>query len=143
MEQNELRVWESRCIQEEMPLCRAACPLQMDVRAFMEAVPAGAASARRLLERHLPLPGFFALICDHPCEAACLRQKLGGPLAVGRLEAWSAQGAERQTRPLPIPRKSKSFAVIGDGLAAFAAAWDLARKGYSVVMFHGKERPGE
>ena len=143
MEQNELRIWESRCIQEEMPLCRAACPLQMDVRAVMEAVPAGAASARRLLERHLPLPGFFALICDHPCEAACLRQKLGGPLAVGRLEAWSAQGAERQTRPLPIPRKSKSFAVIGDGLAAFAAAWDLARKGYSVVMFHGKERPGE
>lgn len=142
MEQNELRVWESRCTQEEMPQCRAACPLQMDVRAFMEAVPAGAAAARRLLERYLPLPGFFALICDHPCEAACLRRDLGGPLAVSRLEAWSACGAARQTRPLPIPRKSKCFAVAGDGLAAFVAAWDLARKGYPVTMFHAGECPG-
>ncbi len=143
MEQNELRVWESRCTQEEMPLCRAACPLQMDVRAFMEAVPAGAAAARRLLERHLPLSGFFALICDHPCETVCLRRDLGGSLAVSRLEAWSACSAERQTRPLPIPRKSKSFAVIGDGLAAFVAAADLVRKGYPVTMFHAKGRPGE
>ncbi len=143
MEQNELRVWESRCTQEEMPLCRAACPLQMDVRAFMEAVPGGAPAARRLVERYLPLPGFFALICDHPCEEACLRRKLGGSLAIGRLEAWCARRAERQTRPLPLPRKSKSFSIIGDGLAAFVAAWDLTRKGYPVTIFHAGEKPGE
>lgn len=143
MEQNELRVWESLCTQEEMPLCRAACPLQMDVRAFMEAVPGGAPAARRLVERYLPLPGFFALICDHPCEEACLRRKLGGSLAIGRLEAWCARRAERQTRPLPLPRKSKSFSIIGDGLAAFVAAWDLTRKGYPVTIFHAGEKPGE
>ena len=40
MDQQELYAWERRCIQEEMPYCRAACPLQVDARAFMERMAA-------------------------------------------------------------------------------------------------------
>lgn len=106
MEQNELRVWESRCIQEEMPLCRAACPLQMDVRAFMEAVPAGAASARRLLERHLPLPGFFALICDHPAKRPAFARNWADRL----LSVVWKPGARREqsVRPVRFPSPAKA-----------------------------------
>ena len=81
MDQSELHAVEAHCTQEAMPRCRAACPLQMDVRAFMEHLAAGRArDARKLLERHLPLPAILIAVCDHPCENACLRRDLGGAL---------------------------------------------------------------
>ena len=32
MDQQTLRQWEARCIQEEPPFCQAACPLRLDGR---------------------------------------------------------------------------------------------------------------
>ena len=58
MEQADLRSWERQCTQDDMPKCRAACPLQMDVRPFLERMAHGdTPGARKVLERHLPLPG--------------------------------------------------------------------------------------
>lgn len=143
MDQQELYAWERRCVQEEMPYCRAACPLQVDARAFMERMAAAdLPGARKVLERHMPLPGLLGRVCDHPCEARCLRGQLGGPLAIGALERLCVSGAPRQTRPLPIPRKNKSVAVLGDGFAGLTVAWDLGRKGYAVTVFHPDEVVG-
>lgn len=75
MEQADLRSWERQCTQDDMPKCRAACPLQMDVRPFLERMAHGdMPGARKVLERHLPLPGVLGRICEHPCETACVRQ---------------------------------------------------------------------
>ena len=69
MEQADLRSWERQCTQDDMPKCRAACPLQMDVRPFLERMAHGdTPGARKVLERHLPLPGVLGRICEHPCE---------------------------------------------------------------------------
>ncbi|QLA15490.1 pyridine nucleotide-disulfide oxidoreductase/dicluster-binding protein [Desulfolutivibrio sulfoxidireducens] len=143
MEQSELRDWEARCIQEEPPACRAACPLHVDVRAFMEAMAAGkTVAARKVLERTMPLPGVLARICDHPCEAACLRRDLGGSLAVGELERFCARNAPPGPKPLVLPAKGKRAAVLGAGLAALTVAWDLARKGYGVTVSFQDDAPG-
>ena len=118
MEQADLRSWERQCTQDDMPKCRAACPLQMDVRPFLERMAHGdTPGARKVLERHLPLPGVLGRICEHPCETACVRQELGGPLAVGALERVCVSQCAQQTRNLPRPPKSKKVAVIGDGMA--------------------------
>lgn len=94
----------------------AACPLQMDVRPFLERMAHGdTPGARKVLERHLPLPGVLGRICEHPCETACVRQELGGPLAVGALERVCVSQCAQQTRNLPRPPKNKKVAVIGDG----------------------------
>ncbi len=34
MEQAELRQWERKCVQEEVPQCVAACPLHVDAGTF-------------------------------------------------------------------------------------------------------------
>lgn len=140
MDQRRLHEIEARCTQESPPHCRAACPFQLDVRAFMarmaEQKPA---EARKVLERHLPLPGIVARICDHPCENVCLRLDLGGSLAIHGLELACVTEAEQHGRLLPMPRKRFRVAVLGAGLAGLAAAYDLSRKGYPVTVFH----PGE
>ncbi|MFQ8888903.1 MAG: hypothetical protein ACLR7Z_11795 [Bilophila wadsworthia] len=129
--------------QDDMPKCRAACPLQMDVRPFLERMAHGdTPGARKVLERHLPLPAFWDGFANTR-ETACVRQELGGPLAVGALERVCVSQCAQQTRNLPRPPKSKKVAVIGDGMAGLVAAWDLSRKAYPVDLFYAGGRPAE
>lgn len=136
MEQRELHEIEARCTQEEMPRCQAACPLHLDVRAFMAKMAEGdAKGGRTVLERLMPLPSLLARICDHPCENVCLRDTLGGSLHISLLERACVVQCPTPGRTLPRPPKKKRFAVLGDGLAGLVAAWDLGRKGYPVTVF--------
>ncbi|NJB66466.1 Fe-S oxidoreductase [Desulfobaculum xiamenense] len=133
MDQAELHRIEARCIQEEPPRCRAACPLHVDAREFCTLLAAGRIDAAwAVLCRTLPLPGILARICDAPCRAACLRSQCGGGIDMAALERFCATSA-RKTPPLhPLPSRGKNAAIIGCGLPALAAAWDLARKGFAV-----------
>ena len=147
MEQQELRDWESRCIQEEPPYCQAACPIHVDARAFMEQMKAGNAdAARRILEKTMPLPSVLGAICDHPCEAVCKRGEAGEPLAIGALERACLRLGRPGPKPLVLPSKGKKAAVLssglGSGLAALTCAWDLIRKGYGVTVFTPDQRVG-
>ena len=121
MEQADLRSWERQCTQDDMPKCRAACPLQMDVRPFLERMAHGdTPGARKVLERHLPLPGVLGRICEHPCETACVRQELGGPLAVGALERVCVSQCAQQTRNLPRPGHAPwNLPGAGRGVGSF------------------------
>ncbi|MFP5220893.1 MAG: pyridine nucleotide-disulfide oxidoreductase/dicluster-binding protein [Acidobacteriota bacterium] len=143
MEQQELRDWESRCIQEEPPYCQAACPIHVDARSFMEQMKAGNAdAARKILEKTMPLPSVLGAICDHPCEAVCKRREAGDPVAIGELERACLRLGRPGPKPLVLPSKGKKAAVLGAGLAGLACAWDLIRKGYGVTVFTPDERLG-
>ncbi|QCC84859.1 hypothetical protein DDIC_02990 [Desulfovibrio desulfuricans] len=137
MDQQRLHEIESHCTQESPPRCRVACPFGLDVRAFMARLAEGKpGEARKVLERHLPLPGILASICDHPCENACLRQDLGGSVAMHGLELSCMLAVGAQGRPLPLPPKKYRMAIMGAGFAGLVAAWDLSRKAYPVTVFH-------
>ncbi|MBB5142062.1 pyridine nucleotide-disulfide oxidoreductase/dicluster-binding protein [Desulfovibrio intestinalis] len=137
MDQKRLHEIEARCTQESPPRCREACPFDLDVRTFMARMAEGKpGEARKLMERHLPLPGIMARICDAPCENVCLRRDLGGSVAMHGLELACMLAVGPQGRPLPLPPKRFSIAVMGAGLAGLAAAWDLSRKAYPVTVFY-------
>ncbi|UJX42017.1 4Fe-4S dicluster domain-containing protein [Desulfovibrio sp. JY] len=143
MNQQELRDIEHRCIEEEQPRCQAACPIHVDVRAFMAKMASGDLSgARKVLDRTMPLPGVLARICDHPCEEVCLRESIGGPLAMGHLERTCALGTPTGGKPMCMPAKGKSVAGLGGDLSALTLAWDLAKKGYAVTLLVPGDAPG-
>ena len=137
MDQKRLHEIEARCTQESPPRCREVCPFDLDVRTFMARMAEGkSGEARKLVERHLPLPGIMARLCDAPCENTCLRRDLGGSIAMHGLELACMLAAGPQGRPLPLPPKRFSIAILGAGLAGLAAAWDLSRKAYPVTVYH-------
>ena len=141
LEQSQLHAVEARCTQEAAPRCRTACPLDMDVRSFLECLAAGKIrDARKLLERHLPLPGVMTAVCDHPCENACLRRDLGGGIAVSALEKFCMKAVSAQTKPLIRPPKGQKLAVLGAGLAGLTAAFDISHKGFAVTVYHEGEK---
>ena len=136
MDQNELREWEGRCIQEEPPGCTAGCPLAVDARAFVLAMGRGdLRAAYAVLEKTMPLAGITARLCEAPCETFCLRGEFGGPIAVGLLEKACAPAVTQRGRVLCLPARGKAAAVLGAGPSSLVVAFDLAKKGYAVSVF--------
>lgn len=143
MDQPQLRSLEARCIQEEQPFCTAACPLHVDVRAFMTGLAKGdAREARRVLDRTLPFPEILGRICDHPCRPHCKRGEIGDPLAIGRLEQFCVRTTQTVVKLPKLPAKGGKIAVIGAGLSGMTAALDLSRKGRPAVLITSREGIG-
>lgn len=135
MDQQTLRQWESRCIQEEPPFCQAACPLRADGRAFVGLIARGDLDgARKILERTLPLPGVLGRVCEAPCEGACKRKEAGGAISIGALERHAVTRGKPGPRPVRLPGRGRHALILGSGLAALTCAWDLLKKGHGVTL---------
>lgn len=143
MEQDELRTWEYKCIQEEPPECTATCPIHVDARAFVREMGRGDIEAAfAVLARVMPFPGILARVCDHPCELRCKRGDVDEPIAIGLLEQACIKRATGVPRLQLLPRRPQKVAVLGGGLAGMTVAFDLRKKGYTVTVFEPSGRLG-
>jgi glutamate synthase (NADPH) small chain len=143
MDQEELREWENRCIQDEPPRCTAACPIHLDARAFIGQMSKGAwAEAWKVLRKTMPFPAILGRLCDAPCQKACLREEVDQAIAVHLLERACVETPAPPQRLRPLPGRDKTVAVVGSDLSSLTAAWDLARKGYRVTLFEAGEALG-
>ncbi len=143
MDQQGLRQWENKCIQEELPECTAACPLHIDVRAFIGHIAEGNwAESLKILRTTMPLTNILGRICDAPCEERCKRREAGDAIRIGALErACLRRQVDRQRTPR-LPAKGTRIAVIGSGLSSLTVAWDSIRKGYGVRILRAAKGPG-
>ena len=143
MQQSQLRALEDQCIQECAPTCSAACPIHVDVRSVMlEAAQGHFGAALKVLQKTLPFPGIVGRVCTHPCQAVCKRTDAGEPISIAALEQACAEYGAPAEKPRVLPRRGKRVAIAGAGLSGLTAAYDLARKGYDVVLFEAGDRLG-
>jgi glutamate synthase (NADPH/NADH) small chain len=144
MDQKKLRELEKKCIQEEAPQCVAACPIHVNVRAFLARMAEGAwDEAIQVLAASMPMAGIVGRICDHPCRLECKRAEAEDAVAIGDLERAALELGRKPRKRPPAPTKGPRAAVVGGGLSSLVAAWDLLQKGYGVVIFSRGERLGE
>ncbi|NLF13052.1 MAG: FAD-dependent oxidoreductase [Anaerolineaceae bacterium] len=142
MDQQELRATEARCIQESPPPCVTACPIHVDVRGMAAAMARGdLAGALKVLKKTLPFPRIIGRVCDQPCRADCNRKEIGEAINIAALERACAD-LGTDTRIATLPSRGKRVAIAGGGLSGVTAAFDLARKGWSVTVFEASDRLG-
>lgn len=137
-----------RCLQCKDPTCIEACPLHIDIKAFIGAMGEGDIEAAfEKISEQSPFPGICGRVCQHElyCEKACLTGKKLQPVAIGSLERFVADqhrstsgGAETQ----PAPPQGPRIALVGSGPASLMAAFDLLRKGYRVTVFEALHELG-
>jgi NADPH-dependent glutamate synthase beta subunit-like oxidoreductase len=144
MDRERLQQLEEQCIQDRPPACTAACPVHVDARELAAAAGRGDfAAARLVFERSVPFPRVIARICDAPCQTACVREQAGGGIRIRDLERAAVQyGLDRPPTTTSRRQKPGRVAVVGAGLSGLTAALDLARKGYSVVVFEAHDEAG-
>jgi len=133
----------SRCIACKKPGCKDGCPVNVEIPEFIKAIGAGdMPEAVRILKNKNSLPGICGRVCpqETQCEMTCNLAKKGGPIAIGRLERYVADWERahpeiRERQEGKISLNGKKVAVIGSGPAGLTSAADLAKLGYSVVIF--------
>jgi len=137
MDRQRVRERENQCIQEQPPTCTAACPIHVDARGMIECLRKQDFSAAFVIfHRFVPFPRIISRICDHPCEAECRRQELGGAIRINALERACVEYSTKRSGGATFSsRKSARIAVVGGGLSGLTATFDLITKGFQVVLF--------
>ncbi|HXY42363.1 MAG TPA: FAD-dependent oxidoreductase [Vicinamibacteria bacterium] len=160
----DLQHWEAQV------KCQQGCPVRTDAGRYVQLIAEGRDRDAYLVAR---APNPFASVCGRvcaaPCEDACRRGCVDGPVAIRALKRYVTErhGVESMrpetqdqlaeagvaegnlfTGHLPLsPPVSpagglQKVAVIGAGPAGLAAAHDLARLGHLVTVFEASPEPG-
>jgi glutamate synthase (NADPH/NADH) small chain len=148
----------SRCIQCKNPGCRAGCPVEIDIPAFINKIKEGdfPGAIAKIKEKNL-LPAVCGRVCPQEvqCEKTCILAKKGEPVAIGRLERFIADWERNEAEKAPPDKKAapeneavkaaptgKRVAVVGSGPSGLTVAGDLILKGHDVTVFEAFQVPG-
>ena len=144
----EMAVNEARrCLNCPKKPCVSACPVQIDIPAFIACVASeDLEGAYRVLSASSALPAVCGRVCpqETQCEGKCVRGIKGEPVGIGRLERFVADWHREhvtETPAAPAPNGHK-VAVIGAGPSGLTAAGDLAKLGYAVTVYEALHLAG-
>lgn len=135
----------NRCLECKKPRCVAACPVGIDIPAFIKRLKnADIHGAAEILSEHTKLASICGRVCpqEKQCESVCITGIKKEPVAIGLLERfvgdWALANLENK---VPI-KNGKKVAVVGSGPAGLAASAELAKLGYEVDVFESLHKLG-
>lgn len=136
-----------RCLNCPKPLCRSGCPIENEIPGFIHAISKGnLGEASEIIAQRSNLPAVCGRVCPHEkqCEAACILNKKGSGIKIGKLERFVAD-FDAEMNIGTVPKKgtaSGKIAVIGSGPAGLTVAGDLAKMGFAVTVYEAQAEPG-
>jgi NADPH-dependent glutamate synthase beta subunit-like oxidoreductase/ferredoxin len=137
---------QTKSPEELFPPCAAACPVGTDARRYVGLIFQGRyEEALEVIKANNVIPSVCAYICAHPCEDACRRQYVEGPLAIRALKRFVMDHTREYRRRLyqqAALTRPQRVAIVGSGPAGLAAARDLLLQGYPVTLFERESEPG-
>ncbi|MCI7736936.1 MAG: NADPH-dependent glutamate synthase [Clostridiales bacterium] len=136
-----------RCLNCPKKPCQSACPVQIDIPAFIACVAnEDLEGAYKVLSASSALPAVCGRVCpqETQCEGKCVRGVKGEPVGIGRLERFVADWHREHSDETPVVPESNGHkvAVIGAGPSGLTAAGDLAKLGYKVTIYEALHLAG-
>ena len=138
---------EYNVFKEDMPICQATCPANLDIRSYVGLIADGkyAESLAKIRER-LPFALSIGRVCPHPCETACNRGYMDEPISICTLKRFVADFEMHNDIPSPVEMvdefQKERVAIIGAGPAGLTCGYFLAKAGYRSVCFEALPEPG-
>ena len=136
----------NRCLQCKKPRCRElGCPIQTNIpeviRLFKENKMMEAAE---ILFENNPLSVVCSLVCNHEgqCEGHCIKGMKGEPVHFSSIENYISDSCFERLDLSCAPPNGMKVGVVGAGPAGITIAIILARRGYKVTVFEGREKIG-
>lgn len=143
--------------------CRHACPIRQDIPTYVKLVGEGKyVEALRVITERNPLPFLTGTLCNHACQGHCRRGYYEEAIHIRSVKLLVAERAmdalieetvqmqsdrnkvsagdillqANQRSQIPNQyNESKKVAIVGGGPAGLAAAYFLARAGFSPTLF--------
>jgi NADPH-dependent glutamate synthase beta subunit-like oxidoreductase len=130
---------------DRLPPCNHACPAGENVQAWLSEAQAGRyCEAWDIIVRDNPMPAVHGRVCYHPCEDACNRKDVDLAVSIHAVERFLGDMAlsEGWTATPDEPRSDHRVLVVGAGPSGLSAAWHLARRGHTVVVYEAGPMAG-
>jgi glutamate synthase (NADPH/NADH) small chain len=136
-----------RCLQCKDKPCMKGCPVEIDIPGFIACICKGEFDkAAEIIKGKSSLPAVCGRVCpyENQCESECTLNKIGEPVAIGRLERFIADYERNKGVKPPKPPKPTGYkvAIVGSGPAGLTCAGDLAKMGHEVSIFEAFHVPG-
>ena len=136
-----------RCLNCKNKPCVSACPVAIDIPAFIEKVAnEDMEGAFEIINQSSALPAVCGRVCpqESQCEGKCVRGIKGESVGIGRLERFVADyHREHSTEAPKMPEPNgHKVAIIGAGPSGLTAAGDLAKMGYKVTVYEALHTAG-
>lgn len=137
----------NRCLGCKNPKCVEGCPVSINIPEFIGKAKSGDfENAAKEIAKYSSLPAVCGRVCpqESQCEGKCVLGIKGEPVAIGKLEKFTADWSRKNKIDLAERKElnGKKVAVIGSGPAGLTCAGDLAKKGYDVTIFEALHEAG-
>jgi len=135
----------NRCLQCKVPLCQKGCPISTNIPLAIKLLKENKLDeAGKMLFENNPLTTVCSLVCNHEnqCEGHCVLGRKGAPVHFSTIENYISTTYANKMTEGPKPSNGMRVAIIGSGPAGITIAIILARYGYQVTIFEGKDKIG-
>ena len=135
----------NRCLGCKKPMCQQGCPIKTPIPEVIKLLKANKLDeAGWMLFENNPLTTVCALICNHEnqCEGHCVLGRKGSPVHFSVIESYISTTYASKMVKGPAPSNGMKVAIIGSGPAGITIAILMARRGYDVTIFEGKDKIG-
>ena len=134
-----------RCLDCKVPMCQKGCPIHTPIPKVIRLVLEGKLDeAGKTLFDNNPLTTVCSLVCNHEkqCEGRCVLGRKGTPVHFSLIEHYVSTTYAARMEKEVHPDNGMRAAVVGSGPAGLTIAVVLARKGYKVTIFEGRDKIG-
>lgn len=135
----------NRCLNCKKPMCMEGCPIHTPIPQVISLLKEGKIDeAGRILFDNNPLTTVCSIVCNHEnqCEGNCILGRKGSPVHFSAIENYISSTFSTKMNAGPAESNGMKVAIIGSGPAGLTIAVLLARKGYQVTIFEGKDKIG-
>ena len=135
----------NRCLQCKVPQCQKGCPISINIPLAIKLLKENKLDeAGKMLFENNPLTTVCSLVCNHEnqCEGHCVLGRKGAPVHFSTIENYISTTYANKMTEGPKPSNGMRVAIIGSGPAGITIAIILARYGYQVTIFEGKDKIG-
>jgi glutamate synthase (NADPH/NADH) small chain len=138
----------ARCLECQNPVCQEGCPVNIDIRSFVQLVyQKDYIGAVNKIRESNYLPAICGRVCpqEEQCELVCTLGKKHAPVAIGKLERFVADYELKHnlfSPPVIKEHHSEKIAIVGSGPAGLTCAAELAKLGYQVTIFEALHAVG-
>lgn len=135
----------NRCLNCGKPMCMEGCPIHTPIPKVISLLKEGKIDdAGWMLFENNPLTTVCSLVCNHEnqCEGHCVLGKKGSPVHFSAIENYISSTYSSKMTKGPAESNGRKVAIVGSGPAGLTIAVLLARKGYKVTIFEGKDKIG-
>ena len=135
----------TRCLNCKKPMCMEGCPIHTPIPKVISLLKEGKIDdAGWMLFENNPLTTVCSIVCNHEnqCEGHCVLGRKGSPVHFSAIENYISSTYSSKMTKGPAESNGMRVAIVGSGPAGLTIAVLLARKGYQVTIFEGKDKIG-